>query len=307
MFTTAQTFQPATDVITGTFRRNGAAQTSNIIEIQTEANALLASIDKTGAITAPSFTANGASSGIVDINGVTSGKLRLTTADATAQTITVTGAAQTVGATTLTIPDMANTNDTFLFAAKAATLTNKTLDAEGPGNVLTIPRRIWLPAAGCNNATAGNVWDLPTSNPAVPACKTGTNTQMGVLDFADGSNLSAQLTYALPTTWTGTVDARIKWLTSATTGNVVWQIQTICVADAETDDPAFNTASTVTDAAKGTTLQTNDAAITGVTTTGCAAGELMHLKILRDSAHASDNLSATARLIGVELTIREAL
>ena len=307
VFTTAQTFQPATDVITGTFRRNGAAQTSNIIEIQTEANALLASIDKTGAITAPSFTANGASSGIVDINGVTSGKLRLTTADATAQTITVTGAAQTVGATTLTIPDMANTNDTFLFAAKAATLTNKTLDAEGPGNVLTIPRRIWLPAAGCNNATAGNVWDLPTSNPAVPACKTGTNTQMGVLDFADGSNLSAQLTYALPTTWTGTVDARIKWLTSATTGNVVWQIQTICVADAETDDPAFNTASTVTDAAKGTTLQTNDAAITGVTTTGCAAGELMHLKILRDSAHASDNLSATARLIGVELTIREAL
>lgn len=223
-----------------------------------------------------------------------------------------------VGAATATTPS-ANDNDTSVattayvqteltaYASDTVTLTNKTLDAEGTGNVLTIPRRIWLPAAGCNNATAGNVWDLPTSNPAVPACKTGTNTQMGVLDFADGSNLSAQLTYALPTTWTGTVDARIKWLTSATTGNVVWQIQTICVADAETDDPAFNTASTVTDAAKGTTLQTNDAAITGVTTTGCAAGELMHLKILRDSAHASDNLSATARLIGVELVIREAL
>jgi hypothetical protein len=141
----------------------------------------------------------------------------------------------------------------------------------------------------------------------VAACVTGTNTQKGVLDFADSSNLSAQLTYALPTTWTGTVDARIKWLTSATSGSVVWQLSTICVADAETDDPSFNTASTVTDAAKGTTLQTNDASITGVTATGCAAGELLHLKIQRDSAHASDTLAATARLIGVELVIRETM
>jgi len=192
-------------------------------------------------------------------------------------------------------------------ASNTQTLTNKTLDAEGTGNTLTIPRRLWFPAAGCNNATAGSVWDLPTSNPAVAACKTGTNTQLGVLDFADGSNLSAQITYRLPTTWTGNIDANIKWLTSATTGSVVWQIQTICVADAETDDPSFNTASTVTDAAKGTTLQTNDATITGVTTTGCAAGELMHVKILRDSAHASDTLAATARLIGVELVIREVM
>lgn len=223
-----------------------------------------------------------------------------------------------IGAGDATTP-AANDNDTSIattayvqteltgYASDSVAFTNKAYDAEGTGNVLTIPRRIWLPAAGCNNATAGNIWDLPTSNPAVPACKTGTNTQMGVLDFADGSNLSAQITYKLPSTWTGTMDANIKWLTSATTGSVVWQVQTICVADAETDDPAFNTASTVTDAAKGTTLQTNDAAITGVTTTGCAAGELMHIKILRDSAHASDTLAATARLIGVELVVREAI
>lgn len=223
-----------------------------------------------------------------------------------------------VGAATATTPS-ANDNDTSVattayvqteltaYASDTVTLTNKTLDAEGTGNVLTIPRRLWFPAAGCNNATAGSVWDLPTSNPAVAACKTGTNTQLGVLDFADGSNLSAQITYMLPTTWTGAVDANIKWLTSATSGSVVWQLSTICVADAETDDPSFNTASTVTDAAKGTTLQTNDASITGVTATGCAAGELLHLKIQRDSAHASDTLAATARLIGVELVIRETM
>jgi hypothetical protein len=187
------------------------------------------------------------------------------------------------------------------------TLTGTTLDAEGTGNVITVPRRYWYPAAGANGATAGPIWDIPAASGAVAAVIAGTNTIKGVLDFADSANLSAQLTHKLPSTWTGTVDANIKWLTTATTGDVVWQLSTICVADAETDDPAFNTASTITDTAKGTTNQTNDAAITTVTVTGCAAGELLHLKIQRDSAHASDTLAATARLIGVEIVIREAI
>lgn len=201
-----------------------------------------------------------------------------------------------------TISQVLSAND-----ARTKTETNTTIDAEGTGNVLTLPRRIWLPAAGCNNATAGSVWDLPTSNPAVAACVTGTNTQKGVLDFADGSNLSAQLTYLLPSTWTGTIDAKMKWFSATTSGDVVWQLSTVCVADAETDDPSFNTASTVTDTTKGTTNQTNDASITNVTATGCAAGELLHLKIQRDSGHASDTMAGTARLVGVELVIREAI
>lgn len=198
-------------------------------------------------------------------------------------------------------------SDTVVGKATTDTLTNKTLDAEGTGNVITIPRRYWFPAAGCNNTTAGSVWDLPTASPAVAACKTGTNTQMGVLDFANAGSLSAQLHHRLPSTWTGTVDANIKWLTTATTGSVVWQIETICVADAETDDPALANVSTVTDAAKGTTNQTNDAAIATVNVTGCAAGELLHIAIRRDAAHASDDLAATARLIGIELVMREAI
>lgn len=186
----------------------------------------------------------------------------------------------------------------------ATSPTNVTLDVEGTGNNITTVPKIWLAAANCQNTTPTIMWDLPTSSPAVAACITGTNTQKGVADFADSASLSMQQTIALPSDWSGAIDAKFKWLTTATSGSVVWQIATICVADAETDDPAFNTASTVTDAAKGTTNQTNDASITGVTATGCAAGELMHIKVLRDSAHASDSLAATARLIGVELTLR---
>jgi hypothetical protein len=195
-----------------------------------------------------------------------------------------------------------------VWAQNTITPLNMAYNAESTGNVLTLTEKVWIPAAICNNATAASHgWSFPTSNPGVPACVTGSNTQLGVMDFADAADLSAQIHLALPSDWTSTVDAKFKWWTSATSGDVVWQLSTICVADAETSDPAFNTASTVTDTAKGTTLQQNDASITTVTVTGCAAGELMFLKVRRDASHASDSLAATARLVGLELTLRRAI
>lgn len=196
-----------------------------------------------------------------------------------------------------------------LTSSSTHTVTNKTYDAEGTGNVLTITRRLWFPAAGCDGVTAGSVWDLPTTNAAIPACVTGANvTQKGVLNFTDGSNLSAQTSYKLPSTWTGTVDATILWLSATTSGDVVWQLATICVADNESDDPAaFNTATLLTDTTKGTANRLNSVSVSTVTVTGCAAGELMHIEIRRDSGHVSDTMAGTARLVGVELVVREAL
>lgn len=188
----------------------------------------------------------------------------------------------------------------------SATLTNKTLDVEGTGNAITIVDKVWFAAAGCNNATATSFYDLPTSNPAAPACITGTNTQKGVLDFDAATDESAQVSLALPSDWSGNIDLKYKWLADATSGSVVWGVQTSCVADAETDDPSWNTASTVTDAAKGTTLQTNDASMTSITITGCAAGELLHLRFFRDADNGSDDMTGDARLIGAELTLRRA-
>lgn len=194
------------------------------------------------------------------------------------------------------------------FAQNTVNLLNTRYNAESTGNLLTLPFKLWIPAAICNNATASSpLWSFPTSNPGVPACRTGSNTQYGTMDFADAADLSAQYHVKLPSDWTSTIDAKFVWFTSATSGDVVWQIASSCVADAETSDPSFNTASTVTDTAKGTTLQLNDASITTVTVTGCAAGELMYLKVRRDSGHASDNLAATARLVGLELTYRRAI
>lgn len=189
------------------------------------------------------------------------------------------------------------------------TLLNTQYNAESTGNVLTTVEKLWIPAARCDNATATSPeWSFPTSNPGAPACVTGSNTQFGVMDFADGANtLSAQWHMMLPADWTGTVGVSIKWFTTATTNSVVWQVSTICVANAETSDPAFNTASTVTDAALGTTVQQNDASIASLTVTGCAAGELMYVRVFRDPTNGSDTLAATARLVGLELTYRRAI
>lgn len=215
-------------------------------------------------------------------------------------------ASAVAGTTTLTLPAA---TDTLVGQATVDTLTNKTIDAEATGNALTIPIKVFLAAAGCNNTVAGSFWDLPTSAAAVPACVTGTNTQKGVLDFADAGAASAQTTMILPADFAGAIDARIIWTTSATSGNAKWSLSTICtdVNASATDDPSFNTASPVTTAAPGTANRVQTSSIAGVTATGCGAGNLLHLKILRDGTDAGDTIAATARLIGVEITIRRAM
>lgn len=175
------------------------------------------------------------------------------------------------------------------------------------GGAITIPFTYEYVVGLCQNATATLGMNTPTSNPATVTCVTGSNTQLAVASFADSASQSVQGSFALAPDWTGNIDLSVKWRTSATTGSVVWQVQTICVANAETVDPSFNTASTVTDAALGTTLQLNDASMTSITITGCAAGERLYWKFLRDAAHGSDDLAAAAQLISLVFTVRRAI
>lgn len=171
-----------------------------------------------------------------------------------------------------------------------------------------VTEKMWLDAGLCQNATTVMGWSTPVANPAVGACVTGANTQKAVYDFADGaSTLSIQKELRLSASWTSTIDVDLIWYTTATAGDVVWQVATICVPDASTGDPAFNTASTVTDTAKGTTNQYNIASITALTVTGCSASSVLYLRVYRDPTNVSDTLAATARLVGVELTLRRSL
>lgn len=202
--------------------------------------------------------------------------------------------------------DAAITRDSE-WPSASATLTNKTIDAEGTGNTVTLTSKVWLAAAACQNTTASLLWDTPTANIPTAICNTGANTQKGAAQFPDSDgDFALFYSFPLPGDFTGAIDAKFKWYAAATTGDVVWQLATACVADGETSDPSFNTASTVADTAKATTLQDNDATITSVTITGCAPGEMLYLKLLRNRTHASDSITGTVQLRGLELTLRRA-
>lgn len=202
-----------------------------------------------------------------------------------------------------------NSADTEIFTVlESGAITNISLDAEVTGNAVTLKRYKWLPGAGCSGSTASTIWDLPATNPAVAACRTGTNTTKGVLDFADGANaLTAQLTEYLNEDWSGVIEATVIWQSGSTsTNSVVWQIALACASDADSDDPAFTDDAFTADANKGTANQYNATAVNEVVTTGsCVAGDIMHIRIKRDPAHASDTLAATAQLVGVSLKLRE--
>lgn len=81
--------------------------------------------------------------GNIEIDGKTSGGLILKPADAMGQKLTISGAAQTIGAATLTIPDFAGANQTLVTLGLTQTLTNKTLTSP----TLTTPA-LGTPASG---------------------------------------------------------------------------------------------------------------------------------------------------------------
>lgn len=200
----------------------------------------------------------------------------------------------------------------YVSPSSSETLTNKTLDAEGTGNSITVPVKIWLPAATCQSTTGTINWDTLATNAPTATCSAGsTETTMmrGVADFPDADgDYSLQQTIRLPSDWTGNVDILFLYRTTATTGNTVWQVATACRADAEVDDVAYNAATALSaDAAKGTTNQLNEASATSITMTGCAAGEMLHLKVLRNRTNASDTITGVVSLVGVELTLRRAM
>ena len=199
--------------------------------------------------------------------------------------------------------------DTYTLNNATQTLIGKTIDVEAAGNTVTTVSKIWLEAASNNAGTAAANWDLPASNAPTAAAITGTNVLQGVLDFPDGAtDLTAQRTLHLPADWTGNIDVKFKWLSSTTSGNVIWGVAAACAADGVTNDPSFTTWNDASpDAAKGTANQTNDASVTSITTTGsCAAGSLIHFNIARRLSQAGDTMAGTARLIGVEITMRRA-
>jgi hypothetical protein len=180
-----------------------------------------------------------------------------------------------------------------------------------------IPSRagsVWIALAECQLTTASALVDLPvaaaTPGAAVAACISGTNTQQGVLNYANSVNVAGQATYYLPLNNAagnggfnngGTTTANIIWLSATNSGNVVWDLQTSCVAAGASNDPSW-TSNSVTSAAQGTASRLQTATVT-LSLGGCAAGDTLHLNLVRNAGSGSDTMAGTASALGIELNV----
>jgi len=191
-------------------------------------------------------------------------------------------------------------------------LTEGSINVETAGVTLTTTEEQWWDVAACQGSTPQLIWNYLTgANPAA-ACDTGSNTQKGYASFDDTTDEAFQMDWVLPNGFTGAIDFHFVWKAAATSGAVGWCVQLIRVPDGSTSDPAFpaqSSSNCVSDTAKGTTLQENQATIFGVPCpTPCAPRDHVYVRISRDAngSAVTDSMTGDAHLMKVGRTWRVA-
>lgn len=183
-------------------------------------------------------------------------------------------------------------------ASESVTYTNKVYNAASTGNDLTIKQeRVW-DTAGCVNTTAGSVFNLPVSNPAVATCDTGANIQSAYMAFNADTDQAFEGRFKLQTGFTGSIDWIFDYkMASATTGAVGWCVQMVRVLPGTTaEDPAYPAQASgncVSDTVPGTAGLQKEARITAATCTSCAAGDTVYFRVSRDANGGAVTDSAT--------------
>jgi len=211
-------------------------------------------------------------------------------------------------------PSFSGSGPTALTAAGLVAPQLKLEAADGSGSTLlmaksagelggfVLPFKIFVPAARCNGAEPSSSFSLSRANAPAPNCNEGTDVQEGTLDFLDGQ--SAEFAYALPSDWAGAVDARVIFYSNSLAGSVAWNIAAVCGVAGRNKNTVFDPPELF----ETVTLGRNEKAehssrATGIKTGGCKPGDSITFKIGR----ASDTAAGTAKLKGVELTLRRQL
>lgn len=190
---------------------------------------------------------------------------------------------------------------------------NTTIDVEATGNTFTSYDEDWFDAAGCQNVTAGHIWDTPTTDVPTPTCDSAGPG--AYLAFNDTTDQSIRFKFRLPTGFTGAIDWIFRWKSVAISpGTVGWCVQlgrSPLGSGSFGALPAKGAGNCVSDTAAGSTLQENEATINGVTcgaAGGCTAGDLIYGAISRNASATAvpDSMSGNALLIGWTRRVRSA-
>jgi hypothetical protein len=186
---------------------------------------------------------------------------------------------------------------------RLATGTAKQLFIAGSTpSYIDFPEHLIIPAANCNNATAGAGFSIPASNAPTVACRAGTNNLGGVLQWANNNtSTNAQFTVQLPNDWDTAVQPYINIIYgsgSNTSGTVKWTFSSACTkADGSvSDDPSFNAESATTGKtmAVANRMWAESTQFTAVTSgNNCIAGSTMIVKVTSGNGTASSTVNVS--------------
>ena len=139
--------------------------------------------------------------------------------------------------------------------------------------------------------------------PATAFATLDTRNSIAVLDFDAATDESAIFVGIIPeATLLGSgLKIRLQWMaTSATSGNVVWDVSLERMTT-DLDSDSFDTIASGTAAANGTSGILTVTEITLTTIDSVAAGDGYRLKVTRDANNASDTMTGDAELVVVEI------
>jgi hypothetical protein len=231
------------------------------------------------------------------------------------QTVNSTGGAGLSGMTAGQVPVAATPTTATSSVAASIIIDTITCPLGAAGCTVTFPppvNYIFYSAAVSDggSASASSCTRYSTNQPATGAIN-GAASALGYLAFsaAPSSPQYCEINRIEPPYWTGS-SISLKFLTAATTGNVIWDVQTVCVPDntalTSSYSPTFSTSSpvttTVNTTAYGATTTTVLTAVAAPGSGGCPSSPttptLVTYRIYRN---ASDTAAANADLLGVTI------
>ena len=208
----------------------------------------------------------------------------------------------------ITVTNAAASGDPAISATGSDTNIDLNLVAKGTGVVqsngsalaVTGKQTIWVPATAMYATTTNGCADIDQTE------LTAGQPELKTLDFDPSSDENAQFTIAFPKAWDPSqlIMYQVFWTANSTnTGNCIWNLKGVGIADNDAIDTAFGTAVAITDAHSGTANDLNVTAQSGsVTIAGSpAADEDVFFNISRDANDGSDTFTGDAKLLGIKI------
>lgn len=195
----------------------------------------------------------------------------------------------------------------WVFDGTTGAVTKETIDLTSADVNVTRTIPVMITLAGCPDGTAVSALDRPGNGATVPTatCLDAGTVEQPYLSFSGSAVNSGTLHLQVPPQFSSLTSASFELLyasaAASPTGNVEWDISTLCRAVTEAIDASYNTAQTITDAVAAQNIR-NLATQSSLTMTGCAPGEDLYILISRDGTNDTNNDAALAMRVTVAFT-----